>query len=197
MNALLLSGGMDSIALAWWLRPEVAFTVNYGQVSASAEILASAHIASQLGMRHEVITADVRSLGAGDLAGAERHSLAPESEWWPFRNQLLITLAGMRGVGLGVKRLLIGTVKSDGFHVDGREEFVVAIDSLCRLQEGALCIEAPAVSLTSAELVKTSGVPRDILAWAHSCHTGALACGLCRGCNKHRSVMEELGYDVY
>ena len=29
-KAILLSGGMDSIALAYWLRPEVASRLDYG-----------------------------------------------------------------------------------------------------------------------------------------------------------------------
>jgi len=197
MNALLLSGGLDSISLAWWLRPAIAFTVDYGQVSAEGEIRASTHVSSILEIKHEVIAANVRSLGAGDLAGAQRHALAPASEWWPFRNQLLITLAGMRCLALGVNRLLIGTVRTDGFHVDGRESFVETIDALCRMQEGNLRVEAPAIDLTSAELIRKSEVSIELLAWAHSCHTAAMACGICRGCNKHRAVMEELGYDVY
>jgi 7-cyano-7-deazaguanine synthase len=197
MNALLLSGGLDSIAMAWWLRPEVTFTVDYGHISSPAEIQASAQVAAALALRHEVLTADVRSLGAGDLAGSDRHPLAPEPEWWPFRNQLLITVAGMRAIGIGVTSLLIGTVKSDGFHADGRTDFVSAIDALCRLQEGHLRIEAPAIGMSSVDLIRTSGIPRDVLAWAHSCHKGVMACGRCRGCNKHRSVMEEMGYDLY
>ena len=36
MRALLLSGGMDSIALAFWKRPEIAITIDYGQRAAEA-----------------------------------------------------------------------------------------------------------------------------------------------------------------
>lgn len=197
MEAILLSGGLDSIALTWWLRPPVALTINYGQVSAAAEVRASAQIASLLNIRHEVLTADVRHLGAGDLAGTKPHSLAPETEWWPFRNQLLVTLAGMRAISLGVTRLLIGTVRTDEFHADGTQAFMTAIDSLCSLQEGNLRVAAPAIKMTSSELIRKSQIPRDHLAWAHSCHRNSLACGLCRGCDKHRMVMDELGYDVY
>lgn len=46
--------------------------------------------------------------------------------------------------------------------------------------------------MTTAELVRHSGVPREILAWAHSCHTGNLACGQCRGCVKHYQVTKEI-----
>lgn len=37
-TGLLLSGGMDSLTLAWWKRPDIAFTLNYGQLAAQAEI---------------------------------------------------------------------------------------------------------------------------------------------------------------
>ncbi len=36
-TAILLSGGMDSIALAYWKRPELAITINYGQKPFLAE----------------------------------------------------------------------------------------------------------------------------------------------------------------
>ena len=39
---IALSGGMDSICLAWWKRPESAITIDYGQLAASAEIAAAA-----------------------------------------------------------------------------------------------------------------------------------------------------------
>ena len=40
-TALLLSGGMDSIAIAWWKRPDIALTLDYGQQAANAEIKAA------------------------------------------------------------------------------------------------------------------------------------------------------------
>jgi len=191
-TGILLSGGMDSIALAYWRRPPVAFTVDYGQVSAGGEIRAAEEIASALAMRHEIIRVDCRSLGSGDLAGSEPSLLAPVPEWWPFRNQLLVTLAAMRAVALNVDRLLVGSVASDGAHADGRPEFFVRIDALTAMQESCIRVEAPAIVLSSTELIRKSGVPREILCWAHSCHTAPVACGACRGCNKHREVTAEL-----
>jgi 7-cyano-7-deazaguanine synthase len=92
---------------------------------------------------------------------------------------------------------LIGTVASDRFHVDGRPEFVALMADLLRLQEGSIELEAPAAAISSAELVRMSGVPIEILAWSHSCHTSDLACGRCRGCAKHFEVMQELGIGPY
>ncbi|RZL85942.1 MAG: 7-cyano-7-deazaguanine synthase [Sphingomonas sp.] len=193
MKAALLSGGMDSIALAYWLRPERAFTIDYGQAAATAEIDASIQVAGELGILHEVIRVDCSSLGSGDMAGSAALDVAPASEWWPFRNQLLVTLAGMRAVAVGVTELMVGSVLSDGTHADGRPAFYDALDTLMKGQEGCLRVSAPAIAMTTAQLVTRSEIPLSILAWAHSCHTGSVACGSCRGCVKHLETTLALG----
>ena len=195
MRAVLLSGGMDSIALAHWKRPEVAITIDYGQTAAATELGAAAEVARSLAMRHETIRVDCSSLGSGDMAGSAPLAAAPVTEWWPFRNQMLLTLAGMRAIAIGIVELMVGSVASDGSHADGRAEFYAVADRLMSLQEGGIRVTAPAIGMTTAELIRTSGVSRETLAWAHSCHTGPLACGGCRGCHKHFQVTEELyGY---
>lgn len=196
-EAILLSGGLDSTALAYWCRPSLAITIDYGQVSAKGELRAATQVAEILKIDHEIIRVDCRSLGSGDLAGQPPVTNAPAQEWWPFRNQLLITLALMKAFNFGINELLVGTVKSDGFHADGTTAFVNTISQLAEIQEGGMHVKSPAIELTTAELVRTSQIPMSILAWSHSCHTGEWACGVCRGCCKHRLVMDELGYDSY
>lgn len=196
-SAVLLSGGVDSIALAWWRRPQVAITIDYGQLAAPAEIEAAARVAVEIGARHEVVRANCSAVGSGDMAGGEPDPLAPVTEWWPYRNQLLVTLAAARGIALGVGSLMLGSVATDGSHTDGTPAFFAALDSLMRLQEGGIAVEAPAIDMTTVELVRTSKVPREVLAWAHSCHVGPLACGGCRGCVKHYEVMNELYGEAY
>ena len=46
--------------------------------------------------------------------------------------------------------------------------------------------------MTTDELVKVSEIPLSILLCAHSCHTGNIPCGKCRGCNKYFSVVDKL-----
>lgn len=196
-TALLLSGGMDSIAIAYWHRPEVAITVNYGQRPAAAEIRAANAVAEILGIDHYVIEADLRALGSGDMAGTPALDVSPVSEWWPFRNQMLVTLAAMKGVALGTQKLFIGTLKTDEQHADGRAEFIRALDVLIGCQEGGLRLEAPAINLSAVELVHKSGITMDMLAWAHSCHVSEYACGLCRGCRKHYETLRDLGEAPY
>ena len=103
----------------------------------------------------------------------------------------------MRAIADGVDELMLASVSSDGNHADGRADFFRAIDAVMRLQEGAVRITAPALALTTAQLVRTSGISREVLAWSHSCHVSEYACGRCRGCGKHAAVMKELGYGDY
>ena len=191
-KGILLSGGMDSAALAYLLRPAIAFTIDYGQVSAKGELRAATHFATELGIQHEIITVDCRSLGSGDLAGSQALAVAPVPEWWPFRNQLLATMAAARAVPLSVQTLLFGSVASDKSHVDGRPEFFFALNALLSMQEGGVGVEAPAMNLSAAELIRQSGIPMSMLAWSHSCHRAEFACGSCRGCNKRENVLVEL-----
>lgn len=195
-TALLLSGGMDSISIAWWKRPDIAITLDYGQYAAEAEINAASSTCYTLNIEHHIVRVDCRSLGSGDMAGTLADPNAPSSDWWPYRNQLLVSLAAMKAISLGVTHLWIGTVKSDGSHLDGTPEFVNKINDLMLFQEGGMTVEAPAIMLSTPELVRISAVPPSALAWAHSCHKANVACGSCRGCNKYFQVLDEVGYDL-
>lgn len=194
-TAILLSGGMDSIALAYWKRPDVAITINYGQKPSKAEINASIEVARSLKMEHYLIDVDCSSLGTGIMSDKEKLSIAPSSEWWPYRNQLLVTLAAMKAIQHGVEEIMLGTVKSDYVHRDGTSSFYEAINTLMLLQEGSIRITAPAITLTTEELIRESQVPKDILLWAHSCHVSNNPCGECPGCLKYREVRRLLGWN--
>lgn len=196
MIGLLLSGGLDSTALAYMYEPDIAFNINYGQSAAEAERRAAKAVCNVLGIELVTIDIDCSELGSGDLTGKSAVDLAPESDWWPFRNQLLITLCVMKAVEFGCSKILIGTVKSDQYHTDGTPDFIRNINRLISCQEGGIEIEAPAINMTAVDLIKTSGIPFDLLAWSHSCHKTNLPCTNCRGCNKHYSTLSDLGcYD--
>lgn len=190
---LLLSGGIDSIALAAWRRPAVCLTVHYGQRPALAEIRSSERVCQELGLHHEILDIPLRSIGSGLLAGLEHVPASTNPEFWPFRNQFLITLGAMAAMRHCLNKVVIGTVRSDRRHKDGSVQFVEAMGDLLALQEGSIALEAPAMHLSSTELVRTSGVTVELLGWAHSCHTAEMACGQCPGCNKHSEIMQALG----
>lgn len=191
MTALLLSGGMDSIALLYWERPDIALTIDYGQKCAEAEIRSAVYACEQLNINHHILRIDGSSLGSGDMSGEDPHPLAPQSDWWPYRNQFLITVAAMKLIKVGVSKILIGSVKTDEQFKDGTKEFIQLINELISFQEGNVTIEAPASDLTTTELIMQSKIPMKLLYCAHSCHTGNIACGRCRGCKKYMYIMDQ------
>lgn len=193
-TALLLSGGMDSIAIAYWKKPDFAFTIDYGQLAASREVDISKQICDEIGIKHHILKIDLKALGSGDLLGVSADKHAPASDWWPYRNQMLITLAAMYGIKLGVNEILIGSVKSDEYHIDGSKTFIDSMNNVLSLQEGHIKLTAPAIDMTTAELILTHNIPIGLLGWAYSCHKGSDACRQCRGCYKYFNVWNEL-YD--
>lgn len=188
-KAVLLSGGMDSTCIAFWHRPDFAITIDYGQRPAAGEIRAASSVCASLGIEHIVVAANIAELGSGDMAGKAPSIDAPASEWWPYRNQFLITVAAMKCHDLGVTELMVGALRTDGFHADSTPVFYSQVNHLLQIQEGDLRVTAPAVELSATELIATSGTPMEVLAWAHSCHISDIACGFCRGCQKHFETM--------
>lgn len=198
VTGILLSGGLDSLTLAYWKRPDIAFTVNYGQKAAEAEIRASKKICSDLNIRHEIITVNMSEIGSGDLLSTEDCIAAPKSDWWPYRNQLLLTtVCGyILSRNIPVSKILFGTVYSDSYHKDGTKEFFTAFNKLLAIQEGDIQIVTSAIDMTTSDLIKKSKITLEKISWAHSCHKSNFACGQCRGCFKHQNTMDELGWPL-
>lgn len=194
-KAILLSGGIDSICLAYDLKPNIAYTIDYGQTVAEREIYVSAFVCQKLGIQHKVIRVDCKKLGTGSLANSENLSISPSEEWWPFRNQLLITLASMQGIKDGISELYLASVKSDNFHKDGTKDFYKLSDDLVSYQEGKIRIICPTLEYFSHELAIRFKVPIELLSMAHSCHISNIACGKCSGCIKQLKVRYEINME--
>jgi 7-cyano-7-deazaguanine synthase len=191
-QVLLLSGGIDSSAIAAILRPALALTIDYGQRPAEAEMGSAAAISNHLGIAHETLQVDLSAVGGGLLVGAEPAGPAPTPEWFPFRNQFLVTVAAAYAVTHDFGEVLVGTVGSDGArHADGTAEFVEAIDRVTRLQEGSIRVRAPFADVDPVEVIRRSGLPDGVIRWTFSCHTGTLACGRCPGCDRRRTLFRE------
>ncbi len=189
MKALLLSGGIDSTALAYWLRPALAVTVDYGQAVAEAEIHAAEAVCRTLDIPHRTQRLDCAHLGHGCMVGKKQVSIAATLEWWPYRNQLLVTVAAMALVAEGLEEIWVGTVAGDDVHADGKQIFVDQLSRLLEMQEGGVRLRAPAIHLTSEVLLERAQVPRSLLGWTFSCHVSRYPCGQCRGCIKHEEVL--------
>jgi 7-cyano-7-deazaguanine synthase len=184
-----MSGGLDSAALAWWLRPEVCVTIDYGQKAAQGERAAATALCEAMSLNHRLIEADLSALGSGTMANKAVAPGASAAEFWPYRNQMLVTLASMLLQPEGLTEIIVGSVSTDR-HADGRAPFFRALDSTMRIQEGGVRVSAPARKHSSVTLLQRSGFPKDLLGLTFSCHVHEYACGQCGGCIKHREVVE-------
>jgi 7-cyano-7-deazaguanine synthase len=118
---LLLSGGLDSTALAALARPALCLAVDYGQRSAAGELRAAAAVSRALSLHLSTLTLDLRGLGGGLLKDEDALPGAPSPEWWPYRNQILVTAAASIALQAGLPEVITGTVAGDGSrHIDGR-----------------------------------------------------------------------------
>lgn len=191
---LLLSGGVDSTALAAICRPEQMLFIDYGQRPAEAEQRAATQIARLLGLSLTTLNLDLRPLGGGLLLNEQARPDAPSPEWWPYRNQFLVTAGAAIALQRGLSQVLIGTVLGDGDrHADGTAAFYAALNELLRLQEGNMSVAAPGIDRTTEELVAASGLGADVLGWTVSCHRSNLPCGDCPGCWKRARVLRAAG----
>lgn len=196
-DLLLLSGGLDSTALAGWLRPAVCLFIDYGQRSNGAEATASRVVAEALELPYEQVRIDCSPLGSGLLRDEQPVPNAPSPEWWPFRNQMLVTFAAAFAVARGLRRILVGTVATDGErHADGTAGFYERLDALTRIQEGSIEVATPALGLRTEELLKRSAVTDAVLGWTVSCHTASLPCGTCPGCRKRATALHAAGRNL-
>jgi 7-cyano-7-deazaguanine synthase len=191
---LLFSGGLDSTALAALYRPAGTLFIDYGQRPAIAEGRAAAVIADSLGLSLHTMRLDLRPIGGGLLHGDDPIEEAPSPEWWPFRNQMLVTAAAVVALREGLQDVMVGTVLGDGDrHVDGTPEFYEVLDRLFRIQEGGIGVSTPGIDRSTEELVAESGLGADILGWTVSCHRSNLPCGDCPGCWKRARALRSVG----
>lgn len=190
LRVLLLTGGLDSTALAVMLEVDRALFIDYGQRPARGEERAARAVAEALEIPLDIRRVDLAAFGHGTMSAAGTAFPAAQAapEFWPYRNQMLITLAAMTYAAEPVTEIVIGTVVGDDAHPDGRPEFLAAMDRVVSQQSGVKVV-APALGMTTLELIRKAGVPRSLLGWTFSCHTGEWACGSCRGCHKHRTVI--------
>ncbi len=193
-SGVLLSGGQDSVAITFWKRPEMAFTLDYGQQMRRAEIRAAKSICNHLDIPHETIEVDISHILRDQYSNNESVILSNQPEWIPFRNQFLATVVAMIAIKRGIKTLISGQVSEDKLYADGTPLFQAGLNQLFKLQEGNLEYDCPSINLSTVELVKKSKIPKALFALAHSCQMSDYPCGNCRSCNKHNQVLEELGF---
>ena len=123
---------------------------------------------------------------------------APVSTYVPFRNGLFLSAAASVALSHGCGKIMYGAHADDAAcsaYPDCSLAFVTAMQqSISEGTGGQLTLEAPFVSVTKAEVVKTGlslGVPYE-LTW--SCYEGKdKPCGVCGTCLDRMAAFEKNG----
>ncbi|MFT3723890.1 MAG: 7-cyano-7-deazaguanine synthase [Hyphomonadaceae bacterium] len=191
LKALLFSGGLDSTCIAKIEKPDLLITVDYGQRAAQGEIAAAESIAAALKLKHKVLIAKPVDCGQGLMAGRDQASKKFPPEWWPFRNQYLLTVAAMHIEDGSASEILIGTVSTDSQQSDGSDSFIDRFNELLLSQKSYSSVRAPAIRMTSGQLYKMANLDPSIAGWIFSCHLSSIACGHCRGCIKSAEIVNQ------
>jgi 7-cyano-7-deazaguanine synthase len=200
---VLLSGGLDSYTAAAIAREAgydlYALTLSYGQRHAR-EVNAARAVATALGVAaHRVLAVDLASLGGSALlgegeipkTGVPDPSSIPAT-YVPARNTVFLSLALAWAEVLGASAIYIGVNAVDySGYPDCRPEYIDAFEHLAALAtkagvEGArVCIRAPLIALSKAEIVR-KGLSLGLdYALTHSCYDplpDGRPCGTCDSC---------------
>jgi len=208
----LLSGGIDSSTLLYWLRSQEnideihALTFIYGQKH-QREVDAASTIAKRLGVPHTVVDISaIKPLISKSALTSEQP--VPEAletaEYYetlkatvvPNRNMILLSLAVAYAITLDYNAVAYAAHWSDrGIYPDCREEFVEAFQRAVQIGTNQpITVLAPFVRYDKADIVRIGselGVPFE-LTW--SCYKGgSIHCGVCSSCRERKRAFQEAG----
>lgn len=210
---VILSGGMDSATLAYYLREQFDMqwhylSFDYGQRHVK-ELSYAAELANDLGGKHDII--NLQQIGAllveshsvlldNDLVMPEGHYAAENMKATvvPNRNSIMLSIAC--GVAVAEKAEFVAAGMHAGDHYiypDCRPEFIKSFEQTMYLANSGFWeakIFTPFIDITKADIVSlgvTFLVPYK-MTW--SCYVGgAKHCGKCGTCVERKEAFEQAG----
>ena len=205
---LLLSGGMDSTTLLYYLLNEgyqvYALSFDYGQKH-NRELESARKIAKINDIPHQVV--DITSINnlLGGSSLTRENIPVPEGHYQdesmkstvvPNRNMILLSLATGYAVTMGIDRVFYAAHSGDhAIYPDCRPEFFDKVNQVTLISNyQPVVIKAPFLHKTKNEI---AGIGRDLgvpfhLTW--TCYNGGkYPCGVCGACVERREAMESIG----
>ena len=205
---ILMSGGLDSLVALGYSRNqtdynvELALTFDYGQKSASAEIIASRKICEFYNVEHKVIKLDwlkeiTKTSLVNDIEIPDNQfetKKSAEMVWVPNRNAVFLNIAASFCDSFGYNYILYGANKDESkTFPDNTEEFRSQISKT--FESSTLVkpkVVAPLINYTKSDIVKIAmecSVPLELV---RSCyHSGEKHCGKCESCYHLKKALQE------
>ena len=218
----LLSGGLDSVTLAYHLREDwgldlIALSFDYGQRH-KKELMVAGNIAYELGAEHHTIT-----LGTNDgshpypkplatiLAGSaltDESVPVPDGHYAeesmkqtivPNRNAIMLSIAYGVAVARGAKLVAFAAHSGDhAIYPDCRPDFVAALNGALNLgnawADPVPEIQGPFLNISKADIAREAVRLKVPIAETWSCYKGGdIHCGVCGTCTERREAFELAG----
>jgi 7-cyano-7-deazaguanine synthase len=201
-NALLCSGGMDSITLAYWLLNqkedfEPVF-VNYGQHCASTE-LASLKENLPHSLQNQIKIIDV-----SDIYQNSKSRLIDEANLWeeevtysdmylPYRTLMLITVGSAYSQTRGYLNLYAGFINSNhAQEIDCSKEYMEKMASMLS-NYGGVNLKMPFRDLSKYQVAKIGIELQAPIGKTFSCQaSSSVPCGACPNCVDRLNALKKL-----
>lgn len=208
----VISGGMDSVTLAYMLHSEghdlTLISFDYGQRH-KKELAFATQCAQQLGVPHHIVDLSClnplvasSSLTNKGIAVPDGHYAAETMKQTvvPNRNSIMMNIAAGLAVSIGARHIATGVHGGDHYiYPDCRPAFIKSLDTLLTVaNEGFIdtkfTVLAPYLYWTKADIVTVGemvGVP-----WSDtwSCYKGGdIHCGACGTCFERREAFIDAG----
>lgn len=217
----LLSGGLDSTTLAYYLRSKgyreiIALSFDYGQRH-KKELRAAQEIADLLDAEHHIITLGVADDGwatrplsvlLGKNALTDSAVPVPDGHYAednmkvtvvPNRNAIMLSIAYGVAVARGAELVAFAAHSGDHrIYPDCRPEFVEALGRALELgnewADPLPRIEGPFLNTDKAEIVREASRLQVPFVQTWSCYKGGDShCGTCGTCYERREAFEQAG----
>jgi 7-cyano-7-deazaguanine synthase len=208
---VLLSGGMDSVAVLHWAKPRypklVAFLFDYGQPNRDQELTAAGTLARQIGVpTASIVLADALPRGRGILKSIEDHDGLTEGlspAFVPGRNLLFITSAAAHGsvhFPSGNFDIVIGANGQDAkrFPDCSHGALIKLSQALRHGVAREINVVAPYVDRTKEQILRSLDAPAlEAVARSWSCYRNSGPCRACSACVLRREAFEAVGVVDY
>lgn len=207
---LLLSGGMDSTTLLWWMGANGVddihtMSIDYGQRH-RIELACGEQLSVEGGaISHRVLELDLTQFGGNPLTDSRYTVPSAEEDKQidtvvPFRNMLFVTLAAAWAETQELWDIYLSPVRDDRTaYRDCRREFYDGLENTLRLgatRSVNFRVHTPFVEMWKWEVVKIGlqlGVP---YAKTHTCYQGIRpACGKCDACVERLEAFSSNGVE--